>query len=289
MESLLAWLVEPFQYGFMLRALAGSLMVGVVVPVLGTFVVLRGMAFFGDALAHIILPGVVLAFLFGWPLAAGALATGIIAALAIGWLEQEVAIREDTAIGVVLAGALALGVALLSARRDYAVDLTHILFGNLLGTGPDDLLWMAILSAIVVIIVYLLFKEFLVISFDLTLAHTLQLPVAALSNLLLVLLAAVIVISLQAVGVALVLAALVTPAAAAQLLTHRVPGMIGVASAIGGGSALAGLYVSYYLDIPSGPAIVLVMTLVFAVVFLNSPRRRSARRERGRSQSRTGG
>lgn len=266
MEAVLAWLLEPLQYGFMLRALGAALLVGIVVPILGSFVVLRGMAFFGDALAHIILPGVVLAFLAGWPLPAGALIAGVLASIVIGWIGRQATLKEDTAIGVVLAGAFALGVAMLSAQSGYAVDLAHILFGNLLGVSTVDLVWMGILSALVLAVVYLFYKEFLVLSFDLTLAHTLQLPVSLLNYLLLVLLAVVIVISLQAVGVSLVLAALVTPAAAAHLLTSRLPAMMISSSAIGGLSAVLGLYVSFYLDVPSGPAIVLVMTVVFFVV-----------------------
>lgn len=285
MEALLSWLVEPLQYGFMLRALGAALLVGIVVPILGSFVVLRGMAFFGDALAHIILPGVVLAFLAGWPLPAGALIAGILASFVIGWIGRQATLKEDTAIGVVLAGALALGVALLSAQRGYAVDLAHILFGNLLGVGSVDLVWMGLLSAVVLGLVYLFYKEFLVLSFDLTLAHTLQLPVPFLNYLLLVMLAVVIVISLQAVGVSLVLAALVTPAAAAQLLTRRLPAMMIGSSAIGGLSAVAGLYVSFYLDVPSGPAIVLVMTVLFFAVLIFTRIRRGTGRPRTAHQS----
>ena len=139
MNEALTWLTEPFQYPFMLRALWASLIVGVVCPVLGTYVVLRGMAFLGDALAHIILPGVVLAFLLGLPLAVGALAVGVLAALAINAISARAELRQDAAIGVVFAGAFALGVALLSLQRSYAVDLTHILFGDLLGVSSADL------------------------------------------------------------------------------------------------------------------------------------------------------
>ncbi|HEX9676221.1 MAG TPA: metal ABC transporter permease, partial [Anaerolineales bacterium] len=138
MSEALTWLTEPFQYPFMLRALWASLIVGIVCPVLGTYVVLRGMAFLGDALAHIILPGVVLAFLLGLPVAVGALAVGVLAALAINAISARAELREDAAIGVVFAGAFALGVALLSLQRSYAVDLTHILFGDLLGVSSAD-------------------------------------------------------------------------------------------------------------------------------------------------------
>jgi len=273
MESILAWLVEPLTYPFMLRGLWAALMIGMVVPVLGCYVVLRGMAFYGDALAHIILPGVVVAFLLGWPLAIGALIVGVLAALAIGGISSSTAIREDSAIGVVFAGALALGVVLLSLQRSYAVDLAHILFGDLLGVSPADLTLMAILSLVAVLTVLLFYKEFLLLSFDRVLATTMQLPVRTLNNLLYVLLAVVVVISIHAVGIALVVAMLVTPASAAYLLTRRLARMMLLAGAIGAASGLIGLYASFYLDVASGPAIVLVATAVFGLVFLFAPSR----------------
>lgn len=268
MTSVLAWLAEPLAYPFMARGLGAALVVGVVCPVLGTYVVLRGMAFFGDALAHIILPGVVIAYLLGLPLITGALVVGILAALGVGAISRRTDIKEDAAIGVIFAGAFALGIALLSAQRSYAVDLTHILFGNLLGISTGDLVLTAILGAIVLVTVLGFYKEFLVLSFDPVLAVTLRLPAGFLQGLLLILIAVVIVVSIQSVGVALVLAMLVTPAAAAYLLTRRLPSMMGVAAGIGALSAIAGLYASYYLNIASGPAIVLAETAVFLVVFL---------------------
>ena len=266
MNDWLAWLSEPFAFPFMVRGLAAALIVGLVCPVLGTYVVLRGMAFFGDALAHIILPGVVAAFLLGWPLVSGALIVGIVAALVIGAIGRSSTIKEDAAIGVVFAGCLALGIALLSARRGYAVDLTHILFGNLLGVSNADLLLIGVLGGLALLAILALYKEFLVLSFDPLLATTLRLPVDRLQNLMLVLLAVVIVVSIQAVGVALVLAMLVTPAAAASLITRRLPVMMGVGAAIGAASSVIGLYLSYYTDLPSGPAIVLTATAIFFIV-----------------------
>ena len=192
MNELLSFLVEPFQYSFMLRGLWASLIVGVVCPILGAYVVLRGMAFFGDALAHIILPGVVIAFLLGWPYAVGALIFGVLAALLIGFISRRTDIKNDTAIGVVFAGAFALGIALISLQRSYAVDLTHILFGDLLGVSNSDLMLMGILGFLVLVTVFAFYKEFLVLSFDPILAKTLRLPVNFLQNLLLVLLAVVI-------------------------------------------------------------------------------------------------
>lgn len=276
MQEFIGLLVEPFTYGFMLRGLIAALIVGVVVPVLGSYVVLRGMAFFGDALAHIILPGVVVAFLLDLPLALGALFVGVLAALLIGELSRRAAIREDTAIGVVFAGAFALGVGLLSLQRSYAVDLSHILFGNLLAVSPADLWLMAGLGLLVLIAIFIFYKEFLVLSFDEVLAQTLQLPVVFLQNLLMVLLALVIVISLRAVGVALVLAQLVTPAASAYLLTRRLPMMMVISALLGAFAGVIGLYFSYYVNIASGPAIVLVETLIFGLIYLLRRERRTA-------------
>lgn len=276
MTPVLAWLAEPLSYPFMVRGLGAALIVGVVCPVLGTYVVLRGMAFFGDALAHIILPGVVVAYLLGWPLVSGALVVGVLAALGVGAISRRTDIKEDAAIGVVFAGAFALGIALLSAQRSYAVDLAHILFGNVLGVSGGDLILTAVLGAIVLLTVFAFYKEFLVLSFDPLLAVTLRLPVGFLQNLLLVLIAVVIVVSIQSVGVALVLAMLITPAAAAYLLTRRLPWMMGAAAAIGAASAVAGLYGSYYLDVASGPAIVLAETLVFLAALLVRGRLRRA-------------
>jgi ABC-type Mn2+/Zn2+ transport system permease subunit len=266
-----SWLLTPFDYPFMIRGLEAALIVGVVCPVLGTYVVLRGMAFLGDALAHIILPGVVIAFLLGWPLSVGALLVGVAAALSIGALIRRREMRQDAAIGVVFAGAFALGIALLSLQRSYAIDLSHILFGNLLGVSTGDLWLAAGLGLAVLVVVTLFYKEFLVLSFDPVLATTLRLPVGFLENLLLVLIALVIVTSIQAVGVALVLAMLVTPASAAYLVTRRLPVMMALASGIGALSGIVGLYLSYYWNIASGPAIVLVETGVFLLFFLLAP------------------
>jgi ABC-type Mn2+/Zn2+ transport system permease subunit len=276
MAEMLAWLTEPFQYAFMLRGLGASLIVGLVCPVLGAYVVLRGMAFFGDALAHIILPGVVIAFLLDLPMALGALVVGLLAAIAINTISQRTDMREDAAIGVVFAGAFALGVALISTQRSYALDLTHILFGNLLGVSISDLWLMGALALAVLTTVFSFYKEFLVLSFDPTLATTLRLPVKFLQNLLMVLLAVVIVISLQAVGVALVLAMLVTPASTAYLVTRRLPTMMAIAAGLGALSAILGLYLSYYVNMASGPAIVLIQTTFFIVAYLFGPRRRQS-------------
>ena len=270
---MLDWLIDPLSYGFMWRGLLASLMVGVICSVLGTYVILQGMAFFGDALAHTILPGVVIAYLLGWPLAVGALLFGVLSAVGIGALSQRGEVREDTAIGVIFAGSFALGVALLSTVRSYAVDLAHILFGDVLGVSTQDL-WLTFgLGAMVLLTVIVLYKEFLVMAFDPTLAVVLRLPVTFLRYLLLILIAVTIVVSLQTVGVALMLAMLVTPAAAAQLLTLRLPSMMLTAAAIGAFANVTGLYLSYYINVASGPAMVLVATAIFGLAFLFAPAR----------------
>jgi ABC-type Mn2+/Zn2+ transport system permease subunit len=269
----MSWLLDPLQFSFILRALAAAVIVGVVCSVLGTYVVLRGMAFFGDALAHTILPGVVIAFQLGWPLAIGALIFGILTAVGIGALTERGTLKEDTAIGVVFAGLFALGIALLSMSSNYTIDLAHFLFGNLLGVSPSDLWVTAGLGAIVLLTIFLFYKEFLVISFDPVLAVTLRLPTTVLRYLLLVLIAVTIVTALQVVGIALMLAMFVTPAAAASLLTRRLPTMMAVAALIGAFSGVVGVYTSFYLNVASGAAVVLVASLVFLVIFLFAPGR----------------
>jgi len=270
---MLAWLTDPLSYGFILRALIAAVAVGIVCSVLGTYIVLRGMAFLGDALAHTILPGVVIAFLLGWPLAVGALIMGLLTALGIGALSGQGMVKEDTAIGIIFAGSFALGVALLSTVGNYTVDLTHFLFGNLLGVSTADLWTILVLGGVVLLLIALFYKEFLVISFDLILAQTLRLPTTFLRYLLLVLLAVTIVVALQVVGIALIMAMLVTPAASASLLTRRLPSMMAVSAIIGAISGAIGVYGSYYLNVASGPAVVLVATLIFALAFLFAPER----------------
>jgi ABC-type Mn2+/Zn2+ transport system permease subunit len=215
----------------------------------------------------------VIAFLFNLPLAVGALVAGILSALTIGVISQRGRVQEDTAIGIVFAGSFALGVALISTVQGYTVDLTHIMFGDVLGVSVSDLWWTAGLGALVLLLVFAFYKELLVLTFDPTLALVLRLPARALRYLLLILIAITIVVSLQTVGIALMLAMLVTPAAAAQLLTRRLPAMMAVAAALGVFSNVVGLYLSFAFNIASGPAMVLVATAIFALVFLFAPQR----------------
>lgn len=267
------WLTDPFALEFMQRALAASLIVGVLCSVLGCFVVLRAMAFLGDALAHAILPGVAIAYLLGVDLLLGALVAAVAVAIGIGVVSRRGAVKEDTAIGVLFAAALALGVVLISTVRSYATDLTHILFGNVLGVSAADLWLTGLLALAVLLTVVLLFKEFLLASFDPVLAHTLGRRPELLRFLMLVLLALTVVVSLQTVGVGLVAAMLVTPAATAYLLTRRLASMMLVAAAIGTASSVAGLYISYYLDVASGAAVAVSTTAAFVLAYLLAPRR----------------
>ncbi len=265
---MIEFLLHPLTYAFMQRGLLAGTMVGILCAVMGTYVVLRGMAFLGDALAHAIMPGVALAYLLGGNLLIGALVAAAAVALGIGYFSRQGTIKEDTAIGILFAAALSLGVAMISSIRTYAVDLSHILFGNVLGVSPTDL-WLTFgLGSVVLLTVLLLYRPFMVISFDPVLAATLRLPAELLRNIMLLLLSLTVVISLQTVGVGLAAAMLVTPAATAYLLTRRLAPMMLISAVIGAFSSLVGLYLSYFLNIVSGSAIVLTATAVFLVVFL---------------------
>ncbi len=286
MIDLFQTLLQPLGYPFMVRGLLAALMVGTLCAVVGSFVVLRGMAFFGDALAHAILPGVAIAYLLDANLMWGALAMGLVTAVGIGYLSRSGEIKEDTAIGVIFAASFALGVALLSTAQSYSVDLTHILFGNVLGVSPLDLWITAGLGVVVLLTVMLLYKELLVVSFDPILAATLRLPSNFLEYLLLVLIALTVVVSIQTVGVALTMAMLVTPAATAYLLTRRLWHMMIVGAVIGAVSSVIGLYLSFYVNVASGAAMVLVSTAFFLLAFLFAPGRGVVlARRRGRSLS----
>jgi len=267
------WLIEPLSYSFMQRGLLAAILVGIVCAVLGCYVVLRSMAFLGDALAHAVLPGVAVAYLLGGNLMIGALIAAIAVALSIGLLSRGGMVKEDTAIGILFAAALSLGIALISSIRTYAVDLTHILFGNLLGVSKTDLWITGILAVIVMAMILVFYKPFLVVLFDPVLANSLKLPGNFLQSLLLILLALTIVVSMQTVGVGLVSAMLVTPAATASLMTRRLPPMMMVAGLLGAFASIFGLYLSYYLNISSGAAIVLIATLFFLLAFFFAPSR----------------
>jgi manganese/iron transport system permease protein len=271
MDALISFVVEPFTYAFMQRGLIAAILVGVVCAVVGTYIVLRGMAFFGDALAHTILPGVAVGYLvsggaketlFWW-----ALGTSVLSSLGISLISKNSRIKEDTAIGIVFAGMFALGIALISTVRSYAVDLSHFLFGDVLGVTSGNLWTIGIFTALVILVIIAFYKEFLTVSFDPILATTLRMPVKLINTGLLILIAITVAVALQTVGVALMVAMLVTPAATALLMTNRLPRMMVLASIIAGFSGLVGLFLSYYLSIASGAAIVLTCTMIFAIIW----------------------
>ncbi len=270
---MIEWITQPLSYEFMQRGLMAAVIVGTVCSMIGCYVVLRSMAFLGDALAHAILPGIAIAYLSGWNLMLGALAASIIVALGIGFFSRRGTIREDTAIGVLFSAALALGIAIISTIRSYAVDLSHILFGDILGVGASDLVQIAVLAVVIIGLILVFYRPIKIISFDPVLATTLELPVERLRMLLLILISLTIVASLQTVGIGLVAAMLVTPAATAYLLTNRLSRMMALSVLIGICSSILGLYLSYYISIASGSAIVLVSTLFFVIAFLFSPRK----------------
>jgi manganese/iron transport system permease protein len=273
MVEIVQWLLEPLNYAFLQRGLLAALMVGVLCSIIGCYIVLRSMAFLGDAMAHAVLPGVAVAYLLGRNLTLGALAAALVVALGVGLFSRRGAIKEDTAIGALFAAALSLGVVMISSIRTYAVDLSHILFGNVLGVSTLDLWLTAGLGTLILILVLVFYRPFLVISFDPVLAATLRIRVGFYNNLLLILLALTIVISMQTVGVGLVAAMLVTPAATAFLLVRRLPAMMALSALFGGASSLIGLFASYHLNVASGAAIVLTTTAFFLLAFLFAPQR----------------
>ena len=268
---MIAWLLAPLSYAFMQRGMLVAVLVGVACAVVGCYVVLRSMAFIGDAMAHSILPGVAVAYLVKGNLLVGALVAAVAVAFGIGFFSRQGRLKEDSAIGILFAAAFSLGVILISSIRTYAVDLSHILFGNVLGVSNTDLLLTAGLVLAVVAVVFLLYKELLVVSFDPVLAATLRLPAERLRMVLLVLLALTVVVSLQSVGIGLVTSMLVTPGATAYLLTRRLPRMMALSAVFGALSGVIGLYASYYLDVVSGAAIVLTATAFFLLAFLFAP------------------
>jgi len=260
--------LSPLAYDFFVRALVASALVGVACAVVGSFVVLKGMSFIGDAVSHSAFPGIVIAYLLGLPIILGGAVAAIGTALMIGALTRRSGLRADSIIGVLFAGMFALGVALFSSIPNYVGDLFHFLFGNVLGISLSDVISLTVLVVVLLLVVRTLWKELLFATFDPLGAGAAGLPVRRLDDLLLILIAVTIVISLQAVGIVLVVAMITTPAATAQMLVKRFGKMITIAAVIGVASAVIGLYLSYALDLASGAAIVLVETTIFLAVLL---------------------
>lgn len=261
------WLLEPLHYSFMRAGFVAVVLVGITCAVLGCYVVLRRMAFIGDAIAHTALPGIVVAYLKGFNLFFGALIAGLLTALGIGWLSGREEVREDTAIGVLFTGMFALGVLIISRARSFR-DFSSMLFGDILGVTHADLILIGTIAALVLIVLGLFYKELELTSVDPSYSAVIGLRVSWMRNVLLVLLALAVVTGIQAVGVILTSALLVTPAAAASLVSGNLLRMMVVSSLIAIVSGLIGLYASFYAGVASGAAIVLTGTSIFAIAFL---------------------
>jgi manganese/iron transport system permease protein len=274
-------LLTPLGYDFFVRALIASALVGVACAIVGSFVVLKGMSFIGDAVSHAAFPGIVIAYLLGAPIILGGAIAAIGTALGIGAITRRSGLRSDAIIGVLFAGMFALGVAIFSSIPNYVGDLFHFLFGDVLGISVGDLAALTLLVLGLLLVLRLLWKELLFSTFDPLGAGAAGLPVRRLDDLLLVLIAVTIVISLQAVGIVLVVAMITTPAATAQLLVKRFTAMIQVAALIGVSAAVVGLYVSYSLDIASGAAIVILETELFLLALAYTAMRSRMHAARG--------
>lgn len=259
------------QYGFLQKALLTSVMVGIICGVIGCFIILRGMALMGDAISHAVLPGVAISYMLGVNFFFGAVISGVITAIAIGFVSQNSRIKHDTSIGIMFTAAFASGIIIITMLKS-STDLYHILFGNVLAVRSSDM-WITLgISLIVLGAVYLFYKELLVTSFDPTMGAAYGLPVRFIHYFLMTLLTMVTVASLQTVGIVLVVAMLITPAAAAYLLTERLWVMIFLASGIGVISSIVGLYFSFTYNLASGATIVISSTAIFILVFLFSPK-----------------
>jgi ABC-type Mn2+/Zn2+ transport system permease subunit len=264
-------LLEPFTFAFMQRALLVAVLASAVASLVGTYVVVRGMAFLGGALSHAVLPGIAVAYIFGHNILAGAFFAGLVASLGIGFVSRHTQLKEDTAIGILMSGMFALGIAIISRIQSYTIDLVNFLFGNVLAASATDV-WTTFCACLLVLAaLWLLNRRWVILSFDPTYAAAIGLPTGLLHYGLMVLLSLVIVVAMRTVGVVLVLAMLVTPPATARLLFNRIQTIMWASALLGALAAVVGLYVSYYLNVASGAAIVLVSVTLFFVAFFFAP------------------
>jgi manganese/iron transport system permease protein len=264
---MLHYLTDPLQFEFMRRAFIAVILTGIASGVLGSYVVLRGLAFIGDALTHAVFPGIVIAFAIGQSILLGALIVGLLTALGIAVISRGRRVSEDTAIGILFAAMFALGVVLVSSLATYQKDVADLLFGDILGVSQTDLYLAGSATVLAVAAILLLNKEFALVAFDREMADAMRYPVFLLDLLLLGLITLAIVVSLRAIGNILVLAMLVTPAATARLITNRLLTMQLLSAAIGSVAGVIGLYVSFWWNVASGGAVVLTATGIFFAVF----------------------
>ncbi len=271
--AVLDWFFEPLQFAFMQRSLAVAIMVGIICSVVGSYLMVQRLALLGDAISHSVLPGLAIAFLLGVNIFVGAFIAGVLSTVIIGWIHTRSPIKEDAAMGIVFSAFFALGITLITTiQKDNKIDLNHFLFGNILGVTIQDVRDTAIIAALVLAAVFLLYKELLFYSFDPLGAQAGGLPTGLLNAGLMVLIALTVVASMKVVGVILVLSLLIAPGATAYLLVPRLHQVMLLGAAIGVFSSVSGMYLSYYVNLPSGPAIVMVVSVLFALSFLLSPR-----------------
>lgn len=264
-------LLEPFRYGFMVDALIVGAAIGAVCAVLSCFLVLKGWSLMGDAISHAVLPGIVIAYIVGLPLAIGAFLSGLLCAVATGYIKDNSRVKQDTVMGVVFTGLFAFGLVLFTKIKS-ELHLDHILFGNILGLEAGDMRNTLIVAGITLVVILALWRDLLLFCFDPGHARTIGLPTKLLYYLLLSLLAVTIVVSLKAVGIILVIAMLVTPGCIAYLLSDRFGWMLGIATASAVFSSLTGVYVSFFLNASTGACIVLVQALLFLVALAFAPK-----------------
>lgn len=276
MDILTKYITEPFQYEFIQRALIASIMVGVSCGLIGTYIMLRRLSLIGDALAHAVLPGVVIGFMIAGKgalsLFIGALTAGILTSVLISFVERNSKIKEDTSIGIIFTGAFALGILLVSQLKQVHIDLSSYLFGDVLGVSDSDLILSSIITVVIIISVILFYRQLLVTSFDPTMAHIIGISTSVVHYFLMTLLSMSIVAGLQSVGVILIIAMLITPPATAFLITDKLKKLLLLSCLFGVMSAVIGLYLSYHLNFASGASIVLVSVFFFAIAFLFSPK-----------------
>ncbi|MDP1730849.1 MAG: metal ABC transporter permease [Devosia sp.] len=270
MMEVWTFFAEPFAYDFMQRALLVAVLVGAVCAALSCFLVLKGWSLMGDAISHAVLPGIVIAFVLGLPLAIGAFAAGLFSAVATGYLKATSRVKEDTVMGIVFSGMFGLGLVLFT-RVETDQHLSHILFGNMLGVTSGDLIETAIVAGGTLLIILAKRRDFLLYCFDPRHARVVGLPVGLLHYGLLVLLSLTIVAALQAVGIILVVAMLIAPGAIAFLLTKTFSRMLVVAMIVAIGSSVLGTFVSFHIDAATGPSIVLIQTAVFLLALFFAP------------------
>ncbi len=265
------WLMAPFQYEFMVKAIWMSALVGMVCSALSCYMTLKGWALMGDAVSHAVMPGVVLAYVLNIPLAVGAFVFGVGSVMAIGFIKANTRVKEDTVIGLVFTGFFALGLVLVSKIKS-ALDLSHILFGNVLGISDADIVQTLVISAITLLFLALLRKDLILFCFDPTHARSIGINTVFLHYVLLSLLSLTAVAGLQTVGIILVVAMLVTPGATAYLLSDRFDHMMLIAIASGVFSSVMGTYISYHIDGSTGGCIVVLQTLLFVAAMIFAPK-----------------